>query len=175
MQHNLRERKSPSVGKAGILFQGVLGAILLASAPGCREKAVEREFFRTGIETKTLADGGVRIIAMARASESAIQSGRIAMKMATCRDAAVLLMRQELSRKDRYPRVRELYRSLSFDLFQGGDYCQLIGFYGRLPEQYRVPEEKSQEILKPGEKSLMEERGDGDLKEFDRKILEPRP
>jgi len=87
---------------------------------------------RTGlIKKEKRADGNIELIVVGKASPNALRKNKAAMKMATSREAAELLINNELrnlgAKSTAMARLR--FKKLEMNFLRGGAYCRIRGVY----------------------------------------------
>ncbi len=68
------------------------------------------------------------LISTGKASENAIQKDSISMKESTSREAAMLLLKIELSKKE-YENIRNQFQIESIEFLENKEYCKITATY----------------------------------------------
>lgn len=103
-----------------------LVVLALAAFVQCESAAHQR--LPTGVERIDQANGGIRLVATAMASQKAIDGDRTAMMQATSREAARLLLLAEL-KKPEYSAIRDRFETGEVEFIERGLYCRMVSTY----------------------------------------------
>ncbi|GIX41160.1 MAG: hypothetical protein KatS3mg129_0893 [Leptospiraceae bacterium] len=82
----------------------------------------------TGIEKYYQSNGKIVLIATAKASKNAIEKNSTAMMQATSKEAATLLLKNELQ-KSEYQNIKNKFKITYVEFINNGEYCKITAEY----------------------------------------------
>lgn len=107
---------------------GVLALVVVALTAFVRCESAAHQRLPTGVERIDQANGGIRLVATAMASQKAIDANKTAMMQTTSREGARLLLLAEL-KKPEYSEIRDRFETGEVEFIERGLYCRMVSTY----------------------------------------------